>query len=98
MIKRLVKMEFKVDKIEDFQALFDKHKSRIRNFEGCEHLELWQDIQNKTLFMTYSYWQSEKHLEKYRHSDLFKHVWSKTKVLFSDKPQAWSVDMLHELN
>ena len=98
MIKRVVKMEFDVDKIEEFKTLFDTHKSLIRHFEGCEHLELWQDVQNKSVFMTYSYWQSEKHLEQYRHSDLFKKVWSQTKVLFSAKPQAWSVDTLHQLN
>ncbi len=98
MIKRIVKMEFKSDKIEDFKNLFDKHKTQIRNFEGCEYLELWQDVQNKFIFMTYSYWQTESHLNNYRYSDLFKHVWSQTKVLFDSKPKAWSVDTLHQLN
>ena len=98
MIKRIVKMEFKSDEIEVFKNIFDKHKSLIRDFEGCEHLELWQDVKNKSVFMTYSYWQSEKHLEEYRHSDLFKQVWSQTKILFSAKPQAWSVNTLHQLN
>ena len=31
-------------------------------------------------------------LENYRNSALFKNVWAKTKVLFNDKPQAWSVN------
>lgn len=97
MIKRLVKMEFKPHKIEEFKALFEANKFFIRHFEGCEHLELWQDVHNKSLFMTYSYWQSEHHLELYRHSDLFKKIWSQTKILFSAKPQAWSVDMIYDL-
>ena len=33
-----------------------------------------------------------KDLENYRNSALFKNVWAKTKVLFNDKPQAWSVN------
>jgi len=98
MIKRIVKMEFKPQEIEKFKVLFDQNKDKIRRYEGCRHLELWQDIQNKSTFMTYSYWDSEKDLNNYRHSELFKQVWSHTKVMFSDKPQAWSVASLHELN
>jgi quinol monooxygenase YgiN len=91
-------MEFKSNYVEKFKILFDQHKEKIRAFEGCEHLELWQDVHNKSVFMTYSYWQSEENLEQYRHSDLFKAVWSETKILFSDKPKAWSVEVLHQLN
>jgi heme-degrading monooxygenase HmoA len=98
MIKRIVKMTFRADKIEDFKVLFDTHKSLIRSYPGCDHLELWQDLHNKSVFMTYSYWDNEDDLQNYRNSDLFKNIWSKTKILFSDKPYAWSVDTLHQLN
>lgn len=98
MIKRIVKMEFKPEKVETFKQLFDSQKENIRGFEGCEHLELWQDVKNKTTFMTYSYWKAEEDLENYRHSALFKNVWANTKVLFADRPKAWSVQVLHELN
>ena len=98
MIKRIVKMEFRPEEVEHFKALFNKNKEKIRNFQGCNHLELWQDVQNKSVFMTYSYWNSEKDLNNYRHSDLFKEVWSNTKILFAAKPIAWSVTVLHELN
>ena len=91
-------MEFKVEEIENFKTLFDENKEKIRHFEGCKHLELWQDVNNKSIFMTYSYWASEEDLNNYRHSDLFKHVWSATKVKFCDRPLAWSVEVLHELN
>jgi hypothetical protein len=36
-------------------------------------------------------------LETYRHSELFKEVWSKTKPLFNAKPEAWSVDKVASL-
>jgi len=98
MIKRIVKMEFKAEEVERFKALFDRNKEKIRGFEGCSHLELWQDVKNNSVFMTYSYWDSEQDLNNYRYSELFKTVWSKTKVLFSEKPKAWTVDTLHQLN
>jgi len=91
-------MEFEVQYIEKFKVLFDAKKEKIRAFEGCSHLELWQDVRNKSTFMTYSYWENEEDLEKYRHSELFKNVWSQTKILFSDKPKAWSVQTLHQLD
>ncbi len=46
---------------------------------------------------TYSYWESEAHLNTYRHSDLFRETWAKTKVLFADKPEAWSIEVSDEL-
>ncbi len=94
MFVRIVKMTFDVDKIELFISIFNENQLKIRNSEGCELLELYRDKANPTVFFTYSYWQEENHLENYRNSDLFKNVWAKTKLLFSDKPEAWSVDKL----
>ncbi len=94
MFVRIVKMTFDVDKIERFISIFNENQLKIRNSEGCELLELYRDKANPTVFFTYSYWQEENHLENYRNSDLFKNVWAQTKLLFSDKPEAWSVDKL----
>ena len=98
MFVRIVKMSFKPEKIDEFLANFEDVKDKIRAFEGCELLELYRDKQQSNVFFTYSYWQEEHFLEQYRNSDLFKKVWAKTKVLFNDKPEAWSVDKLHMLN
>jgi len=91
MIKRIVKMSFKPEKIEDFKTIFKTNWQKIKDFEGCSHVELLQDENNPNIFFTYSLWQSENDLNAYRHSDLFEKVWSATKILFNDKPQAWSV-------
>ncbi len=85
-------MNFKVDKIDNFLSIFNANKEKIRNHEGCSHLELLRDKTNPTIFFTYSYWDKEQDLENYRNSELFKTVWAKTKVLFNDRPEAWSVD------
>ncbi|MDX1754323.1 MAG: antibiotic biosynthesis monooxygenase family protein [Salinimicrobium sediminis] len=92
MIIRIVKMTFEPSKTEAFQELFQRKKEKIRGFKGCEHLELYRDKNNKSIFFTYSYWQDEAQLENYRNSALFEEVWSETKQLFSGKPEAWSVD------
>ncbi|MGV6844854.1 MAG: putative quinol monooxygenase, partial [Lutibacter sp.] len=68
-----------------------------QNVDGCRLLELNRDINNPSIFFTYSYWESENHLNQYRKSELFKEVWSHTKIYFNDKPEAWSVKKLEQL-
>ena len=98
MFVRIVKMRFQDDKIAVFLEKFDTIKEKIRAFEGNQFLELYQDKNDPRIFFTYSYWNSEEDLEKYRHSELFKEVWAFTKAFFSDKPEAWSVDKLVSLH
>jgi len=97
MFIRIVKMSFENSKIEDFLENFNQNKEKIRNFEGCNLLKLLRDKNSPNIFFTYSYWDSEAHLETYRNSELFKQVWAKTKVLFNNKPEAWSVDTVESL-
>jgi quinol monooxygenase YgiN len=92
MIVRIVRMFFQENKVEDFLEIFEQSKQQIRHFEGCTHLELMRDIQNPAVFCTYSHWQSPEHLEKYRQSELFQSTWAKTKVLFQEKPIAFSLE------
>lgn len=92
MIVRIVQMTFRPEEVENFQLLFDERKELIRHFEGCSLLELWQDAHNPNIFFTYSNWESEAHLNHYRFSELFKDTWARTKSLFADKPNAWSVN------
>ena len=91
MIVRIVKMGFHEHYVEEFLNNFNANKLKIRSFIGCQFLELYRDKKNPSMFFTYSYWESEDHLEVYRQSDLFKNVWAKTKPLFNAKPEAWSV-------
>ncbi|SEE60855.1 hypothetical protein SAMN04487765_3370 [Tenacibaculum sp. MAR_2010_89] len=97
MFVRIVKMSFHSEKIEEFLANFNEKKEYIRKSSGCRLLELYRDKTNPNIFFTYSYWETEEDLENYRNSELFKGVWAKTKILFNDKPVAWSVDKLASL-
>ncbi len=97
MIIRIVKMTFAPEHVPTFLEVFESTKERIRGFEGCHHLELLNDIKHTNIYFTYSHWESEDHLNAYRDSELFGDVWPRTKVLFSAKPEAWSVEQKHIL-
>ncbi|TXE11858.1 antibiotic biosynthesis monooxygenase [Seonamhaeicola algicola] len=97
MLVRIVKLGFDEKHIDTFLTNFETDKTTIRNFEGCNFLELYQDKNNPTLFFTYSYWDDEMALERYRNSETFIKIWNKTKVLFNIKPEAWSVHKLASL-
>jgi len=51
MIKRFVKMTFKEDSIERFKDIFKASKELIAAMEGCQHVELLQDINNPCVFL-----------------------------------------------
>ena len=90
MLLRTVRMTFKPEEVATFLSIFESSKSKIRNFEGCLHLELHQDYHQPNIYSTYSKWEDDLALDRYRTSALFKEVWSKTKVLFEEKPIAFS--------
>jgi (4S)-4-hydroxy-5-phosphonooxypentane-2,3-dione isomerase len=90
-------MSFHLENIPAFLGNFEINKDKIRNSTGNRLLELYQDKNNKCIFFTYSYWETEADLENYRKSELFNEVWAFTKKLFNDKPEAWSVDKISPL-
>jgi len=97
MFVRIVKLSFHEENIPAFLENFELMKNHIRNSPGNRFLELYQDKNNPCIFFTYSYWEDEDDLENYRKSALFDEIWTFTKKLFNDKPEAWSVDKLVSL-
>ncbi|MDF2159032.1 antibiotic biosynthesis monooxygenase family protein [Algoriphagus sp. CAU 1675] len=97
MLIRIVRMTFRENETGAFLKIFEESKHLIRNFPGCKHLELWQDENQKNIFITYSFWEDESALNQYRDSELFKSVWKDTKRLFSDKPMAFSSKKMQEV-
>jgi quinol monooxygenase YgiN len=90
-------MTFQPEKVADFLAVFNESKQKIRAMPGCHRLELLRDLELPHVFMTYSYWEDADALNHYRNSELFKTTWAKTKLLFADKPTAFSVERLQTL-
>jgi quinol monooxygenase YgiN len=83
-------MTFHPDRLPRFLNLFDESAEQIRAMPGCHSLELLQDLRYPNVLSTYSVWESEDHLNKYRSSEIFLSTWSKTKPWFAAPAQAWS--------
>lgn len=97
MIKRIVKLTLREEAVDTFlNEVFETSKLRIRAFPGCRHMELLRHIQQPNVLFTLSCWDDEAALEAYRQSELFQSTWAKTKVLFAEKAEAWSVEVLDE--
>lgn len=92
MITRIVKMEFRSDEIPAFLELFESVKHKIGSFPGCLGVHLLRDIHSPCSLFTYSHWNSEADLNKYRNSELFTETWKDTKNKFSHKAMAWSLE------
>lgn len=91
MITRVVKMTFRKGTEPDFHAVFTASAPTIRRFEGCIEMDVFNDVTAPNVYFTISKWESEQALNNYRNSDFFKGVWSKTKALFENKAEAWSL-------
>ncbi len=92
MIIRIVKMGFHPENVPAFLENFHKFRDHIRGSAGNEYLELLQDVNDPSIFFTYSHWQKAEDLKNYRKSELFSEVWDFTKKLFNAKPEAWSLE------
>lgn len=91
MITRIVKMTFREDKVDAFKALFYQNCVAITASAGCRSVNLFTDAAHSATFFTISQWGSLDDLNTYRNSQLFNEVWQKTKAMFSEKPEAWSL-------
>lgn len=89
---RIVKMKFKQENLADFLKVFQSAKPKIEAFPGCHRVTLVNDLNDPCILMTISEWENPVALENYRNSALFKSTWASTKIHFSDKPEAWSVE------
>jgi quinol monooxygenase YgiN len=94
MITRIVRMHFRPEEREAFLDIFNASKHLIRQFDGCQQMYLYNEAGLPDVFFTLSVWDSAAHLDAYRNSELFRKTWTKTKALFADKPQAWSIEQL----
>lgn len=97
MFTRIVKMRFKQDKVSDFKNHFESVYNKVRHQPGCRLVLLYQDKKESNLFFTYSIWEKESDLNRYRNTAFFKKIWKETKQLFDGKPEAWSVDEISQI-
>ncbi len=94
MLTRIVKMTFQPDKVDDFVGLFNEMKEQIASFEGCKELHLMRSVSEDHVMFTISKWDNEQHLNVYRNSEFFQNTWSRAKLLFATKAEAWSLSQV----
>ncbi|MCB9447834.1 MAG: antibiotic biosynthesis monooxygenase [Flavobacteriales bacterium] len=97
MLTRLVKMTFRSEACAEFERIFETASPQIRAFEGCRSVELLRDMEAGNIYFTRSTWKSDAALQAYRNSELFAATWAKTKVLFEEKAEAWSMESVASL-
>lgn len=97
MLNRLVKLTLREEKANDFVVLFKEVKGKIKAFEGCLHLELWQCSGEKNIFFTFSIWKNKTCLDNYRNSNLFAKTWKNAKLCFAEKAKVWSFTKIEDV-
>ena len=90
MLIRIVRLTFEPAWVDDFVAVFERTSPEIRATAGCHHLELWRDADFPHVFTTYSHWENEDALDRYRSSELFRSTWGQVKPHFTAPPEAHS--------
>src|SRR5438552_2084146 len=95
MIKRIVKMSFMPERIEEFKQIYFASSSKIAAFKGCQGVDLLQDKDDPGIFFTFSIWENEETLNAYRNSELFTSVWNSVKILFNARPEAWTTQTIN---
>lgn len=92
MLVRIVKLTFKQDCIADFLQIYEGHREDIKSFDGFSSIELFKEKSHPQVLFTHSIWVDEAALENYRASAYFRDIWLRTKILFSAKAEAWSLE------
>ena len=95
-LNRLVKLHFKPGKAEDFKKIFEYGQHVVAGSEGCHGVQLLQDRDEPDIAFTYSLWDSEEDLNRYRHSKAFREYWPKIKSLLADKAEVWNLSLMAE--
>ena len=90
-ILRIVRMEFELESIEQFDKMFHEVKHHIEAMPGCQQVLLFTSPNRPAIRTTLSWWSHEDDLNAYRSSKFFGEIWPKTKANFKDDPIAWSV-------
>lgn len=94
MIVRIVELSLQPDKLVQSKILLEEVAPKVRAMKGCSFLEILDDIHDESRFTTYSYWDSEEDLNRYRDSETFVNFWKALKPNFKAKARAWSSERL----
>lgn len=92
MILRIVKMEVDDTRIDFFENFMNNLSEEKLTLEGCLHHDFFCEKDNRNMYYSYTIWQSEKFLNKYKKTDLFKEVTRTLRHICIKEPIAWTVE------
>jgi quinol monooxygenase YgiN len=90
MIVRIVSLQFEAANAETGKQLLKNVASRVRETEGCSHLQILFDVHHSGKVFTLSQWESLAALNKYRKSEFFVNFWSNMRPLLEKEAIARS--------
>jgi len=91
MLNRIVRMVFSEESKPRFIETFYKKKPFIEAFSGCDSVRLMEDESDPLVLYTFSLWDKNESLQKYRNSAMFAETWRHVKPMFTEKAQAFSL-------
>jgi quinol monooxygenase YgiN len=85
-------MEVDPDKIEPFKRFMGILSEEKQKMEGCVHHDFFSDKQYVNVYYSYTIWESQTYLKKYKKNPLFKEVTKTLTSLCLAEPHAWTVE------
>lgn len=85
-------MKIKEHCLADFQQLMLTLNNEIRCVDGCKHLEVLNDKADNLTIFSMAIWESEKAIDKYKKTDLYKTVWKQLNEYIAGEPHIWTVE------
>lgn len=89
-LSRIVMLYFEPGFARTFEEIFEKHRKRLLDLDGCDEVKVYRGADNSDDFITVSRWRDDESLQAYRKSELFREVWSKVKPRFRKRAEAFS--------
>lgn len=79
-----------------FKQTLKDYQKALKEQKGCMHLDMFSDKKEKDIFYSYTIWDNDTNLKKYRKSALYKELSGKILPLCDKEPKAWTVDEAFE--
>ncbi|OFX61669.1 MAG: hypothetical protein A2046_04560 [Bacteroidetes bacterium GWA2_30_7] len=96
MIVRIVKMQVNESNKVLFKQTLKDYQPLLKKQKGCMQIDMLNDKKIKDIYYSYTIWDNEENLKKYKNSDFYKELSSKVLPLCEKEPQAWTVDEAFE--
>ncbi len=88
MIVIRVKVSVKPENKSDFINVMQDSIAISREFDGCQHFGLYQDVMDDTTLILYEEWETQAQFDAYKASDHFKESGKQLFALMNGAPDS----------